>query len=585
MNSHPKTPIQALQRTGTRALAVFLLLAVVADVRADVVFRGLDDRQEQNVRALSTLATTECDSARWRVERLYRDADKNIRDALRALGYYDTTITKTLRWSDDCWHAEFDIEVGEPVRFRDINIDIVGEASSDIFFQNRIANGRPTPGAVFDHGQYSDFKSTVLRAATNTGFFDLDLKSSKVTVDKDARTADVLMRINSGDKYKFGDVKFSEGILHDYVLQGYTDIRPGDPYTAKSINDLYEALSGSSYFSSVSIRTEPLDTTGKIVPVTVDLTPAKRRVYSFGGGFTTDTGPHGRIGFANRRINQKGHQFESKLFASTVLSELNASYRWPKRDPRREWFSIVTGFQHEKTDTSEQDSFKLGFLRSKSLGTRWLQTRYVDFAYEDFTVGDQSSTSELIIFGTNFESAVGRALSRATEGYRLSFDLRGASDNLGSDTTFAQLRAKAKWVYSFGDKTRFLARTSLGITAKDSLSDLPASVRFFAGGDNSVRGYDFESLGPRDASGAVIGGSHLIDVSLEIDRLFRDKWAVALFVDGGDAFNDTHIKMSTGVGIGVRWYSPVGPIRLDFAHPLDDPDKDFRIHISLGPDL
>jgi translocation and assembly module TamA len=245
----------------------------------------------------------------------------------------------------------------------------------------------------------------------------------------------------------------------------------------------------------------------------------------------------------------------------------------------------VTGFQHEKTDTSEQDSFKLGFLRSKSLSARWLQTRYVDYAYEDFTIGDQSSISELIIFGTNWESAVGRALSRATKGHRLSLDIRGASSNLGSDTTFAQIRAKAKWVYSLGEKTRILARTSLGITSKDELSELPASVRFFAGGDNSVRGYDFESLGPTDASGVVIGGSNLFDVSLEIDRLFRDKWAVAFFVDGGDAFNGTSVTLNTGVGIGLRWYSPVGPIRLDFAHPLDDPDKNFRIHISLGPDL
>ena len=585
MKSHPKSPYTLALRAIACAWAAFAWPGFAVDAHAEAVFKGLDERQEQNVRALSTLATTECDSARWRVERLYRDADENIRDALRALGYYGSTISKTLRWSDECWHAEFDIQVGEPVRYRDINIDIVGEAANDIFFQSRIAGSRPAPGNVFDHGVYSDYKATVLRAASNTGFFDLDLKSSKVTVDKEAHTADLLMQINSGEKYRFGAVTFTEGILHDYVLQGYTDIRPGDPYTAKAINDLYEALSGSSYFGSVSIKTEPLDTTGKVVPVTVDLLPAKRKVYSIGGGFTTDTGPHGRIGFTNRRINQKGHQFESKLFGSTVLSELNASYRWPKRDPRREWFSIVTGFQHEKTDTSEQDSFKLGFLRSKSLGTHWLQTRYVDFAYEDFTIGDQSSVSELIIFGTNWESAVGRALSRATKGYRLSLDLRGASENLGSDTSFAQLRAKAKWVYSLGEKTRFLARTSLGITSKDSLSDLPASVRFFAGGDNSVRGYDFESLGPRDSSGAVIGGSHLIDFSLEIDHLIRDKWAIALFADAGDAFNNTYIKLNTGVGIGLRWYSPVGPIRLDFAHPLDDPDKDFRIHISLGPDL
>lgn len=585
MNSHPESPFQSALLASARVWVAIAFLFFASGAHAEAVFKGLDASQELNVRALSALATTECDSARWRVERLYRDADKNIRDALRALGYYELTISKTLTWSDACWHAEFDIQVGEPVRYREVNIDISGAAASDVLFQSRIAGSRPSRGDIFNHGLYSDYKATMLRAGSNTGFFDLDLKSSKVTVDKDARSADLLMQIESGEKYKFGAVNFTEGILHDYVLQGYTDIRPGDPYTAKSINDLYEALNGSSYFASISIKTDPLDTEAKVVPVTVDLLPAKRRIYSMGGGFTTDRGPHGRIGFTNRRINQKGHQFESKLFASTVLSELNATYRWPKRDPRREWFSIVTGFQHESTDTSSHDSFKLGFLRSKSLGTRWLQTRYVDYAYEDFTIGEQSSISELIIFGTNWESAVGRALSRATKGHRLSLDIRGASDNLGSDTSFAQIRAKVKWVRSLGEKTRFLARSSLGITTKDELSELPASVRFFAGGDNSVRGYDFESLGPTDATGAVIGGSYLVDVSLEVDRLFRDKWAVALFVDGGDAFNDTHVKLKTGVGIGLRWYSPVGPIRLDFAHPLDDPDKSFRIHISLGPDL
>lgn len=585
MNSHQKPSFDKAPPALALVWALLLSLLPVDVLRAEAVFEGLDDRQEQNVRALLPLASADCDSARWRVERLYRDADKSIGEALRALGYYNAQISKSLRWEENCWHAEFDIEVGEPVRFREINIDVAGAAASDPVFQNRIASGRPATGDAFNHGLYSNYKAAILRAASNTGYFDADLTTSKVVVDRNAAIADLQMQIDSGDKYRFGAVSFSDGILHDHVLQGYTDIEAGDPYLAKSISDLYEALNGSSYFSSVSIKTDPLDTENKIVPVTVELVPANRRVYSAGGGFTTDTGPHGRLGYTDRRINMKGHQFDSKLFASEVLSELNATYRWPKRDPRKEWFSIVTGFQSEKTDTSEQDSFKLGFLRSKNIGRNWLQTRYVDYAYEDFTVGDQSSISELIILGTNWETAIGRALSRATRGYRLSLDIRGASDNLGSDTSFAQVRAKAKLVRSLGERVRILARTGLGVTVKDEFEDLPASVRFFAGGDNSVRGYGFEDIGPVDANGDVIGGSYRVDGSLEIDYLFRDQWAVALFVDSGDAFNNTDVDLKTGAGIGLRWYSPVGPIRLDFAHPFDDPDKDFRIHISLGPDL
>ena len=561
------------------------LVASAATCRADVAFSGLDEAQVANVRALSALSTTGCDSARWRVERLFRDADRTIDEALRALGYYESTIAKSLRWDEECWHAEFDIQPGEPVRLRNVDIVIIGDAESDSEFQSRLATARPEPGNIFNHGRYNAFKSSMLRAATNSGFFDADFGQSKVVVDKQARAADLTMHFVSGEKYDFGELSFTQGILRDSILTGYTDIRAGDPYSAKRINELYEALNGSSYFSNVSIRTEPLDETNKTVPVDVNLTPAKRRVYSVGAGFSTDLGPTGRIGYTNRLINERGHQFESKIFGSPVKSEMNAAYRWPKRDPRREWFSIVSGLQHEETDTSEQDSFKLGFLRSKNLGSSWLQTRYVDYVYEDFTIGDQSSTSQLVILGTNWETAKGRALSRTTRGFRVSFDLRGASDTLGSDTSFLQFRSRAKWVRSLGEKTRVLARVSLGVTAKDSLADLPASVRFFAGGDSSVRGYDFETLGPENADGEVIGGSNLVDASIEFDRLFRDKWAVAVFVDSGDAFDQADIKPSTGVGIGLRWYSPVGPVRLDLAHPLDNPDEDFRIHISLGPDL
>jgi translocation and assembly module TamA len=393
------------------------------------------------------------------------------------------------------------------------------------------------------------------------------------------------LRLTSGPRYHFGQVQFEGGFLRDDLLHGYTDIQPGDPYDAAAINEMYEVLSGSSYFKTVTIDTDPVDEESKTVPVIVSLTPGTRRIYSIGAGYATDTGPQARLGYSNRRRNDKGHQLESRLYWSSVNSELSASYRWPHGDPRHDWVSVVTGVQHEDTETSDSDKYKIGINRSRSLSPTWLQTHYIDYEFEKFKVGDQDTSSKLLIFGMNYESAIGRELIRVDNGRHWNVDIRGAADSLGSDTSFVQLRARAKYIHSFGVRTRVLLRANLGVTAKDEFEDLPASVRFFAGGDRSVRGYEYESLGPTDSNGLVIGGSNLLDGSLEFDFALTERWSIATFVDSGSAFNGTDVDFSTGAGLGVRWYSPIGPVRLDLAHPFDNPDQKIRIHINLGPDL
>ncbi|MFP5506345.1 MAG: autotransporter assembly complex protein TamA, partial [Gammaproteobacteria bacterium] len=118
----------------------------------------------------------------------------------------------------------------------------------------------------------------------------------------------------------------------------------------------------------------------------------------------------------------------------------------------------------------------------------------------------------------------------------------------------------------------------------DGFRELPASLRFFAGGDQSVRGYDFQELGPRDASGQVIGGKHLVFGSLEYEHRVHGNWGVAAFVDTGNAFNSTHEGLETGAGIGLRWRSPIGMVRLDLAAAVSQ-DNALRLHFTLGPDL
>jgi len=204
---------------------------------------------------------------------------------------------------------------------------------------------------------------------------------------------------------------------------------------------------------------------------------------------------------------------------------------------------------------------------------------------EDFEVADQAGTSRLLMPGTLWSRVRGDNALRPANGWRIEFELRGAADNLGSDTTFVQNVSSGKWIKSLESKARLIASAKLGLTAVDNFDDLPPSVRFFAGGDNSIRGYDFQSLGPTDDAGKVIGGRGLALASFEYEHPIRNRWSFATFVDAGNAFNQRDFDVKVGAGIGARWQSPLGPIRIDVGFPVNETDHSPRLHITLGPDL
>ena len=347
---------------------------------------------------------------------------------------------------------------------------------------------------------------------------------------------------------------------------------------------MHRQLLGSGFFASVTIHADPIE--GSLeVPVDVRLQPARRHQFRAGLGYSTDTGPRLTSGYANRRFNSSGHRLEADLLVSPVDSEVTTTYRWPFVGERLSWFEVYTGYQQRRTDTSESDKTTVGVRWVRNRTERWLETPYVDVTYEESVVAGERDRSTLVIPGITWEAAVGRGLGRADSGWRASLDLRGSHDSLASDVTFGQVTTSGKYIRALGDAYRLILRGELGTTFVDDVQDLPATVRFFAGGDTSVRGYDYESIGPLNDEGEVIGGSRLATFSVEVERRIGESWGVALFADSGSAFIDSDVDFKTGVGLGVRWFSPLGPIRLDIAHPLDDDETDVRFHLTLGPDL
>jgi translocation and assembly module TamA len=564
---------------------VLLLLAL--PVRADVVFEGLSRTTEKVVRATVVLASESCTAPDARVRRLYRRADTEIRQALEVYGYYAPTIDKSLGREGDCWQATFTIKRGPRMKIRSLKFSISGPGAADELLSGQDAQPDFAVGEGLNQRAYDAWKLSLAGLARRLGYFDGRFSKSVIDVYPEKLAADIRVDYDSGERYRFGPVEFDQSVVEPELAARFVGFREGDPYDADRINDLYTALLVSGYFQGVEVITTPRPGPSPDVLVTVALTAGKSRTWTTGLGYATDTGAKFRLDYRNQRRNDKGHQLEFNSQVSKVLGGAAISYRLPDGKRHDEWFSINMGYKYENPEDSRSDEFRLGLQQSRRRRDDWRETRFVDYIHENFRVGEERGTSNLIVPGISWAEQPLLLTGRPRFGRRLNLKLSGTDEWLGSDTAFVQVETGGKLILPLGSNARVLTRLEAGWTIKDDFSDLPFSVRYFAGGDGSVRGYDYKALGPTDIDGNVIGGANKLVGSLEFDARIFNNWSAAVFVDSGNAFNSfSAMSLKTSVGAGIRWYSPLGPVRFDVAVPLDrDAPDSYRIHISLGPDL
>jgi translocation and assembly module TamA len=572
-----------------RLLVVVLAVAIVVPLPAlaRVEFKGLSRTTERVVRASLALEAEPCDVAEVRLQRLFRRADGEIRKALEVYGYFAPTIDKTLERDKDCWVAKFSVDRGPRVKLRDVKVSAAPATGSDPVLQQLVDRRPFKPGDGLNQRSYDDYKQSIIALAQQRGYFDGRFADARIDIYPDDLAADISLDFVAGERYRFGPVEFEQGVVRDTTARSFIEFNTGDPYDADRINDLYTSLLVSGFFDGVEIRTTPRDGPDRDVLVTVVLTPSRPRTWTTGVGFATDTGIRGRMGFLHQRLNERGHQFEASAEASRVIGGLALTYRVPAGNPREEWLNFEVGYQYEDTQDNESDQYRIGVKQVRRRWSDWLQTKFINYRREEFTTGGETSTSNLILPGISLTTQPRVVESRPRKGQRLFVQLSGTDELLGSDTAFLQLETRGRLILPLWSSARLLTRAEAGFTLKDDFDDLPFSVRFFAGGDDSVRGYDYKTLGPTDDAGLVVGGAGKLVGSVEVDQRILPNWSVAGFVDVGNSFDDWgSVTLKTGVGAGVRWFSPLGPIRLDVAVPLDrDAPDSFRIHITLGPDL
>ncbi len=551
----------------------------------EVVVEGVDGQALKNVLLFLEIDDLDGQAApsEARLHWLHGRAAEEIAQALEPFGYYAPDVESTLERSPGGWLARYRIDPGEPIPVTRLDVRIEGEGLDDPAVQRVVAGLALSEGAPLSHPDYEEAKRSLISVATSRGYFDARMLTSQIRIDLDAYTAAIVLHFDTGPRYRFGTVSFRQEELDPAFLRRYLSFEEGDPYRAGALLGLQSALADTDYFSRVEIDASPEDAKDHTIPVNVVLEPRKPLKLVAGAGFGTDTGARVKLGLERRRVNRKGHRYKVDLLLSQVKYSLTAEYMIPGKDPRSDQYVLRAGLSDEETEGKDSTKAVLGFSRRRQDGP-WIKTLSLDFERETFRIGSTERTSTLLIPGIDWTRIDAENRLDVDKGSRLSLRLRGAYEGLLSDVSFLQPTVSTKWIRSFGERHRVLLRGDAGTTWVSGFDSLPSSLRYFAGGDQSVRGYALDSIGPRDAEDEVIGGRHLLVGSVEYEYAFRDKWSVAAFVDAGDAFDDVP-EPKVGVGFGLRWQSPVGPIRVDLASGLNEPGDTIRLHLTIGPDL
>ncbi len=519
-----------------------------------------------------------------RIRRAHASAPRQIGAALEAAGYYRARIDASLTPGPEGWQAHYRVERGPPLRVTRIDVSLGGPARGDAELQSALPAFPLAVGDRLRHARYEAGKQALIETLREYGYLDAALTAHRVDVDLDTYAARITLALASGERYRFGALTVDDTVVTEGLLRRYGAPQPGDPYRAARLLEYQGALADSGYFSGVEVQPGRRDAAAHTVPVRVQLTPRPRSAYSAGVGFATDSGPRLRAGYDRRYVNDRGHALSNTLLLSPRDSELSTRYRMPLGDPRHEQLSFGGGLRREDTTARLSDSLSLQAAVTRRLGIGQ-RTVGIDYLFERFdTGGDEASTGLLM-------PSVGWRGSRANDplwprrGWRLDVTVRGALAGALSDLTLVQVRAGGKYVHGVGRNGRLLGRLDAGSTWVDGFAQMPASLRFFAGGDQSVRGFDHEKLGPRDGSGDVVGGHHLLVASIEYEWMFAGHFGGALFFDAGNAFDGTRLNLARGAGVGFRWRSPVGAVRIDLAGAVSEPGVPLRLHVTVGPDL
>lgn len=541
-----------------------------------ITVEGLDDAEKANALAYLEISKyKERPELNEKMLKIYhKRAEKNIKASLQPFGFYQAEVDGSLTQdSSGVWQAHYQVKAGERVKITKIDIKITGggaEEAKVIALKEKVALQE---NHFLDHELYETEKSKLITEIGKLGYSKVKFEKKQLLIDPEKNTAEITLYIDTGKQFFLGEFRLHQDFLQPKLINKYiVGVQPGDPYSQKNLLELQQLLSASGYFSIVNVKPEFADVEQQKVPIDITLTAAKKHRLSFGGGYDTDVGINVSAGWKNRLLNSYGHHSDVLLKLSSVKTRLKGTYWIPIGNPKYERLSIMANLESETLDDVEWDVFDLETAYNFKWRD-WSNKLYLEYKIENSTVdGLDSETNQLLSIGGEMQGAFFEEGAYPRKGWAAYADLRGTPAFSLSDTAYIRAHLKSKIIFPVLEGGRLILRGELGFAEVDEIIHYPGSLRFFAGGDQSVRGYDWKSLGSTTEDGSVIGGRNVITTSLEYNHKILSDWAAAGFVDAGNAYDDKLDKLYYGAGFGARWISPVGLIRFDLGFPLNEDD-------------
>lgn len=520
------------------------------------------------------------------LERFARQAEQEVRTALEPFGYYHPLVRIHIEARDkDTYRLLVQIEPGMQTVVNEVKVILEGPGAHEKQLRRLAAAFPLKQGGALLHLDYEQAKSTLQALAIDLGYLDATFLRNEIRVSDDASRADVYLTLATGKKYRFDGVTIRGA--PDYpeeFLRRYLTFASGDIFSYAKLGETQQNFSGSERFKQVLITPEVEKAVDLKVPVQIQLIPAPRRTLRPGIGYGTDTGARLTLRFRDLNAFQLGHEYNAQLFLAERLQGFATAYTIPSPRDIRSNYLLQFNVQREDISSYVSRLIALEAAANRSFGTKELGTAYLKLQQEEFTIAGHESNSRLVLPGLRFSSNHYNNLLRPNRGFRYALELRGSHQVMGSDTALLQALAEGGYLLPLPGRLSLNLRGKTATTMlSDPLSEIPPSLRFFAGGDQSIRGYSYKSLGPKDASGKVVGGKNLLVGSVELERALFEKWGVSVFYDAGNAFNTfDKVKIYQGAGVGLHYYSQVGALNLSLARQIGHGRSNYHLHFTVG---